>query len=108
MDTRLSGQVVIVTGASGGIGAAICRGFAAEGARVVIHYRTGHTAAASLRRELKGSETIALRADLRDPRRAPKLTVTREGDSLCQKVCYPMALCFLFLLFVFVSSCGVR
>jgi hypothetical protein len=24
-------------------------------------------------------------------RRAPKVTVTREGDSLCQKGCYPMA-----------------
>jgi hypothetical protein len=24
-------------------------------------------------------------------RRAPKVTVTREGDTLCQKGCYPMA-----------------
>ena len=30
--------------------------------------------------------------------RAPKLTVTRKGDTLCQKVCYPMALCF-FIFF---------
>jgi hypothetical protein len=30
-----------------------------------------------------------------DPlRRAPKVTVTREGDSLCQKGCYPMAVLF--------------
>src|SRR5438046_2268049 len=29
-------------------------------------------------------------------RGAPKVTVTREGDSLCQKWCYPMALLFLF------------
>jgi hypothetical protein len=28
---------------------------------------------------------------------APKVTVTRKGDSLCQKGCYPMALLFLFL-----------
>jgi hypothetical protein len=27
-------------------------------------------------------------------RRAPKVTVTREGDSLCQKGCYPLALVF--------------
>jgi len=26
--------------------------------------------------------------------RAPKVTVTREGNSLCQKVCYPMARMF--------------
>src|SRR5947209_19484515 len=29
--------------------------------------------------------------------RAPKVTVTRKGDSLCQKGCYQMALLFLFL-----------
>jgi hypothetical protein len=29
-------------------------------------------------------------------RRVPKVTVTREGDSLCQKGCYPMALLFWF------------
>jgi hypothetical protein len=29
--------------------------------------------------------------------RAPKVTVTRKGDSLCQKGCYPMALLFLFV-----------
>jgi len=27
-------------------------------------------------------------------RRAPKVTVTREGDTLCQKGCYPLALVF--------------
>ena len=27
---------------------------------------------------------------------APKVTVTRKGDSLCQKGCYPMAFVFLF------------
>jgi len=27
-------------------------------------------------------------------RRAPKVTVTRQGDSLCQKGCYPLALVF--------------
>src|SRR5207245_3437200 len=33
----------------------------------------------------------------RKPPRAPKVTVTRKGDSLCQKGCYQMALLFLFL-----------
>ncbi|GAA1077691.1 SDR family NAD(P)-dependent oxidoreductase [Nocardiopsis metallicus] len=38
IDTRLSGQTVLVTGGSSGIGAAISRAFAAQGARVAIHY----------------------------------------------------------------------
>ncbi|WP_336208608.1 SDR family NAD(P)-dependent oxidoreductase [Nonomuraea sp. LPB2021202275-12-8] len=38
VDTRLAGQVVLVTGACGGIGAAIARAFSAEGARVAVHH----------------------------------------------------------------------
>ncbi|MGZ4431398.1 MAG: SDR family NAD(P)-dependent oxidoreductase, partial [Gaiellales bacterium] len=39
MESGLAGKVVLITGASRGIGAATARGFAAEGARVVIGYR---------------------------------------------------------------------
>ncbi|GAA3646382.1 hypothetical protein GCM10022224_006450 [Nonomuraea antimicrobica] len=38
LDTRLAGQNVLVTGGAGNIGAAIGRAFAAQGARVAIHY----------------------------------------------------------------------
>jgi 2-hydroxycyclohexanecarboxyl-CoA dehydrogenase len=36
MDTGLAGQTVIVTGANANIGRAICLGFAAEGAKLVV------------------------------------------------------------------------
>ena len=40
MDTGLSDRVVLVTGASSGIGAATAAAFGAEGARVAITYHT--------------------------------------------------------------------
>jgi len=64
MDTGLSGKVVVITGASGGIGSAIAQQFAAEGVRLVLHYNSGQTRIMTLQRKLTGAENIALRADL--------------------------------------------
>jgi 3-oxoacyl-[acyl-carrier protein] reductase len=50
-----------VTGGAGGIGSACVRAFAAEGARVAIHYRTSRDRAEELARETGG---VALQADL--------------------------------------------
>ena len=55
METGLAGQGVVVTGASGGIGAACARAFAAEGARVLLHYHRGETRARALAAELGGA-----------------------------------------------------
>jgi 3-oxoacyl-[acyl-carrier protein] reductase len=63
MDTGLSGSGVLVTGGAGGIGTAVSRAFAAEGARVAVHYRTSAESANFLAEEIGG---IALGADLRD------------------------------------------
>ncbi|HKY24963.1 MAG TPA: SDR family oxidoreductase [Gaiella sp.] len=62
MDTGLAGVGVVVTGASGGIGAACARAFAAEGARVLVHYNRGEERARALADELGGAP--AAQADL--------------------------------------------
>jgi 3-oxoacyl-[acyl-carrier protein] reductase len=62
VETGLAGKHVLVTGGSGGIGAACARAFAAEGAEVVVHYHRGRERAEAVAAELGG--TAAVGADL--------------------------------------------
>jgi 3-oxoacyl-[acyl-carrier protein] reductase len=90
MDTGLTGAGVVVTGGGGGIGQAVVRAFAADGAQVAVHYRTSEDVAQRLADEVGGT---ALHADLR---------VEQEADALI-----PRAVELLGRVDVVVANAGV-
>jgi 3-oxoacyl-[acyl-carrier protein] reductase len=89
METGLGGKGVLVSGGAGGIGSAIVRAFAGEGALVGIHYRTSGTRAQELAEQIGG---CVLKADL---------TLEDDADALV-----PNAVKALGRLDVLVANAG--
>jgi 3-oxoacyl-[acyl-carrier protein] reductase len=84
MSKKLEGKTALVTGGSRGIGAAIAKRLAADGANVAITYTKGADAAASVVKEIEraGRKAIAIQADAADAdavKAAVEKTVTTFG-----------------------------
>lgn len=62
----LDTQVVVITGASRGLGAAIARAFGREGARVLVNYYQSESRAEAVAADI-GDRALAVQADVRDP-----------------------------------------
>src|SRR5579859_5725305 len=68
MSKKLEGKIALITGGSRGIGAAIAKRLATDGANVAITYSNGADAAASVVKEIErsGRKAIAIKADASD------------------------------------------
>jgi 3-oxoacyl-[acyl-carrier protein] reductase len=75
MSKKLAGKVAVVTGASKGIGAAIAKHLADEGAAVVVNYSSSKEGAERVVAEIarNGGRAVAVRANLAKPTEIPRL-----------------------------------
>lgn len=65
----LNGRAVLVTGASTGIGAAVAKALAAQGAKVAVHYNESAAAAEAVLADIRhaGGEAILIQGDVSKP-----------------------------------------
>ena len=73
MTNDLTNKTVLITGATGGIGKALCNSFASANARVVLHYNSSKARAESIMNSLPNNKHTIVQADLSNPEHIEKM-----------------------------------
>src|SRR3954469_15027958 len=82
VDIGVRNRVVLVTGGSSGIGAAVAQRYGEEGAQVALTYRSNAAAADTVAAQIrdKGGDAMTVGMDLNDP-----ASVTAAVDAVAQR-----------------------
>ena len=73
MDNDMKDRVILITGASGGIGSVMAAQFADVGAKVILHYNSQQEKAENIRKKLKGKGHITIGGNLTNPQDIDKI-----------------------------------
>jgi 3-oxoacyl-[acyl-carrier protein] reductase len=82
LPNTFQGRVVLITGASRGIGAATARLFAAHGASVAVNYHRSEQEAHQIVREIEagGGRALAVQASVDDPQQVATMVIRIEAE----------------------------